>query len=138
MYDSILEIMNPYDRVAGNLYIGGILPDYSEFDYVICCTPECTHYNRTNKVTHLVPFNDTRELPPEQFITDVVELIILCAGKGKTLVQCSAGLNRSGMMVALAMVKGGWYSTAAVAYLRTIRSQSVLHNETFLERVLLK
>jgi Dual specificity phosphatase, catalytic domain len=136
-YDSILEIQNPYDRVHGNLYIGGILSDYNEFDYVICCTPDATHDNRTNRVTHLVPFNDSRELPSENFITDVVALIIHCTGRGRTLVHCSAGLNRSGMMVALAMIREGWIPSVAVEYLRRIRSCSVLHNEVFLDRVLL-
>lgn len=137
-YDEILEIVNPYDHVGGNIYIGGTLPDYSKFDYVICLTPDSLHYGRTGKITIQAPFNDTSELPPDKFIREIVNCVHRCVSLGTTYVHCSAGLNRSGMIVALVMIDNGWAPQKAVDYLRKLRSCSVLSNETFLNRVLLE
>jgi protein-tyrosine phosphatase len=135
-YDEIMEIPNAYDCVGNNLFIGGILPSYRQFDYVVCCTPEETHYARINQVTHMVPFNDCRELPSEQFLTEIVALVRDCRVRGSTYVHCSAGVNRSAMIVALVLIADGYEPQEAVNYLRELRSVSVLCNEDFYQRVL--
>jgi len=84
----------------------------------------------------MVPFNDCDELPPERFIQHIVELVLNDLKHGTVYVHCTAGLNRSGLIVALVMIQLGWDAKGAVAHLREIRSCSVLCNETFHDRVI--
>lgn len=135
-YDSILEIANAFDYVGHNLYIGGTISDYSQFSSVVCCTPEVICHNRTEQITHMVPFNDTNALPPERFIQHIVDLVLNDLNHGSVYVHCSAGINRSAMIVALVLVRLGRTPIEAVEHLRTTRSCSVLCNETFYNRVM--
>lgn len=135
-YDEIMEIPHAYDYVGNNLYIGGILSSYTQFDSVVCCTPEATHYDRINQVTHLLPFNDCQLVPSEDFLMRIVELVRECRVHGSTYVHCSAGVNRSAMIVALVLIQDGYVPVEAIRYLRELRSQSVLCNESFYNRVL--
>jgi hypothetical protein len=50
---------------------------------------------------------------------------------GRVLVRCQAGVNRSGLVVAMAMVKLGWSAEDAVARARVLRSGRVLSNRHF-------
>ncbi|MEU1619262.1 hypothetical protein ABZ479_18445 [Streptomyces sp. NPDC005722] len=51
----------------------------------------------------------------------------------RTLVRCHSGYNRSGLVVAQALVEGGLQVTAAVALVRERRSPWALNNGTFVE-----
>lgn len=50
----------------------------------------------------------------------------------QVLVRCQAGYNRSGLVVALAMLELGWDGDAAVRHIRGKRSGHALFNENFL------
>jgi protein-tyrosine phosphatase len=55
-----------------------------------------------------------------------------CRAEGPTLVHCQAGLNRSALVTATALVLSGDYTPAeAIALLREKRSPAVLCNGTF-------
>lgn len=56
-----------------------------------------------------------------------------CRADGVTLVHCQAGLNRSGLIAALALIRGPEQMTgqAAIELLREKRSPAVLCNPTF-------
>lgn len=49
----------------------------------------------------------------------------------KVLVRCQAGLNRSSLITALALMHMGSSASAAIEHLRTVRSPYVLCNESF-------
>jgi protein-tyrosine phosphatase len=49
----------------------------------------------------------------------------------KVLVRCQAGINRSGLVVALAMLRMGWTADAAIARIREVRSPYALFNQSF-------
>ena len=51
----------------------------------------------------------------------------------QVLVRCQAGLNRSGLVMALVLVLDGWAVDDAVALLRERRSPSALCNEDFVK-----
>lgn len=57
------------------------------------------------------------------------------AGK-QVLVRCQAGINRSGLIMALVLIREGFSAEAAIELMRDKRSRSVLRNEVF-ERWLL-
>lgn len=130
--------VRPYDHIIGNLYVGGITNDTNGFRYIFCCTPDKTYYGNSKQVIHLVTFHDTeQELPPEWFIDDVVARVVECCQKGPTFVHCSAGLNRSGLIAALALVKTGNFTPAeAIKLLREKRAENMLCNTLFERRVL--
>jgi len=50
---------------------------------------------------------------------------------GVTLVHCQAGINRSGLVTALALVEEGMKAVDAIALLRAKRSPAVLCNRAF-------
>lgn len=56
---------------------------------------------------------------------------------GRVLVTCHAGLNRSGLVVALALVEGGFLPPHAVTLVRRARGPHALGNEDF-ERFVLR
>lgn len=55
----------------------------------------------------------------------------VCRKDGPTLVHCQAGLNRSGLVAARALMLGGMTGAEAVALLREKRSPAVLCNKSF-------
>jgi protein-tyrosine phosphatase len=52
------------------------------------------------------------------------------AGK-KVLIRCQAGLNRSGLIMALVLIREGYKAKDAIALMREKRGISVLCNRTF-------
>ena len=54
------------------------------------------------------------------------------AGK-KCLVRCQAGINRSGLVVALILMRDGMSAEDAIALIRTRRSEYALENVHFVE-----
>lgn len=66
-------------------------------------------------------------------VLDTAALVNRCREKGPTLVHCQAGLNRSGLVAATALVINGDVSCGedAIALLRATRSPAVLCNRTF-------
>lgn len=50
---------------------------------------------------------------------------------GKVLVRCMAGINRSALVAALAMVKMGWLPDEAIERIRSVRSPYCLCNDSF-------
>jgi protein-tyrosine phosphatase len=63
--------------------------------------------------------------------------VVACLRSGHTLIHCQAGLNRSGLVAALALIKMGRSAKDAIAILREKRSPFVLCNPSF-ERWLLE
>jgi hypothetical protein len=55
--------------------------------------------------------------------------------RGKTLVHCQAGLNRSGLVSAVVLMKQGKTAQEAIDLLRRSRSPMVLCNETFVKQL---
>ena len=52
------------------------------------------------------------------------------AGK-KVLIRCQAGINRSGLIMALVLIRDGMNPEEAIELMREKRARSVLRNRTF-------
>lgn len=66
-------------------------------------------------------------------------LVAAAVKSGKrVLVRCQAGLNRSGLVVGLAMIKMGWEPEAAIERIREARSPYALCNRSFVEHLMEK
>jgi len=67
--------------------------------------------------------------------TDLHELVSTAhrdwkAGK-KVLIRCQAGINRSGLIMALVLIRDGMQPEEAIELMRQKRARSVLRNQTF-------
>lgn len=71
-----------------------------------------------------------------EMIDELARYVNDCRAEGKTLVHCQAGLNRSGLIVARALMLEGYSARDAIDKLRESRSPMVLCNPAFEEWLL--
>lgn len=81
-------------------------------------------------------FEDIGVLPDPLYLHGLADMVNTFRKLGPTLVHCQAGLNRSGLICGLALVKSGVKPAEAIAHMRAIRSREVLYNNTFREWLL--
>lgn len=73
----------------------------------------------------------------EETLHDLAEQVNAAVDLGmKTLVRCQAGYNRSGLIVAMALIKRGYQPADAIALLREKRSSWALCNPRFVDYLL--
>ena len=88
------------------------------------------------EVEHLVyEIRDGLVLPEDEaMLHNLAEQVSAAVSLGmKTLVRCQAGYNRSGLVVALALIKRGYRPDDAIRLLRERRSSWVLCNPAFVD-----
>lgn len=83
------------------------------------------------KSFHEVTMYDDSNEPNKENVLFLAKIVNLCREQGPTLVHCQAGLNRSGLIAATALILEGWSAREAIDYLREVRSPAVLCNRTF-------
>lgn len=122
-------------HIAGNLYQGGCIdgvPLPEGIVHVVSLYQSEAYRPHDGIQTYLgVKMFDAADLPDEQLLWTVAQHVHRCCALGPTLVHCQAGLNRSGMISALALVLYGKTPSEAVALLRERRCPAVLCNPTF-------
>ena len=79
---------------------------------------------------------DSLDVAGRDEIVEIATLVNQCRKQGPTLVHCQAGLNRSGLIAATAMILDGLTPKEAITTLREGRSPAVLCNPAFEEFVL--
>ena len=67
------------------------------------------------------------------FLDSLTDWVTSCIKDGPTLVHCQAGLNRSGLLAALVLMKLGRTAAQAIELLRATRSPAVLCNTSFVD-----
>ncbi len=103
-----------YNEIVPYLWMGGCpvigAPLDPSFESVVVCV---NHFRWDYPATTMVfdfPFQDgyASELPPLARLEEVVDqrIILPINLHIRTLVHCQAGLNRSGLLVALALIRG--------------------------------
>lgn len=131
----------PYiSQITETLWMGGcadglVLPD--EIVHVVSLYPWEAYelHDGVSSVTQVTVY-DSAELLPRARLEALARWAWECADE-PTLVHCQAGLNRSGLLTALAlMLGGGWEAEDAIAELRKRRSPAVLCNQHFVEFLL--
>jgi hypothetical protein len=127
------------DEIVPNLWQGGYPGSWlHDFEAVVNMTPDlCPEIPGFTGVYVQHAMNDVDELPDMDALGSIVDFVVSSVGAGrKTLVHCHAGLNRSGLVVALALVKMGRKPVDAIALQRSARDSFVLCNRTFERYVL--
>lgn len=127
--------------ITDNLWTGGcanglVLPP--EVDHVVSLYPwESYRSTKRLKSTMAVRLYDEDDEPDPNLIRGLGEWVNACRRDGVTLVHCQAGLNRSALVAATALVLSGDVAdgAAAILMLREARSPAVLCNPAFADWV---
>jgi len=80
-------------------------------------------------------FWDSREMIDLDPTSDLIDIVKMAhkdwkSGK-KVLIRCQAGLNRSGLVMALVLIRDGYSAVDAITLMREKRSDAVLCNQSF-------
>lgn len=122
-------------HVKDNLWQGGCIGGVtlgSDFRYVISLYPWERYNLSPGTKRKEIEMYDAGELPALECLNEAVDEVVWAMQRGQTLVHCQAGLNRSGLVAALAMIHNwGMSGAEAIALLRLSRSPMVLCSEAF-------
>jgi len=123
-------------HIEGNLWMGGATDGLhldDSFRHVVSLYP----WERYDLGPHTVRVEfkmyDSENIASASVISDIADYANFCIDNGKTLVHCQAGLNRSGLITAMALIKRGRTPEEAIALLREKRHELVLCNGAFEE-----
>lgn len=122
-----------FSQIDGNLWMGGcpVVALPKEFQFVINLYPWGEYELHHHHVSTSARLFDHGEMPDEKLLHALAAHVNECRAIGPTLVHCQAGLNRSGLVTALALMKAGKSSKDAVELLREKRTDAVLCNSVF-------
>jgi protein-tyrosine phosphatase len=121
-------------QITETLWTGGctdglVLPDHIE--HVISLYPwESYTIRHEAKSVLAIRMYDSLDQAMGQ-VEAIADWVNVCRADGPTLVHCQAGLNRSGLVAAMALIRGGMEAHEAILLLREKRSPAVLCNEAF-------
>lgn len=118
-------------HIEGNLWMGGTkpIPLPISFKHVVSLYEYEEYAIGEDTVRKFFDMYDAAEIPTQ--VEEAADYVVECVKDGPTLVKCQAGLNRSGLVTALALIKTGKTPCEAIDLLREKRSPLVLCNETF-------
>ena len=125
-----------YSKIDGNLWMGG-WPGYDskaghhQFDCIFDLYGKPHHGPRRNQLIITWSIYDHAEMPDPLMLESLADQVRALRQLGPTLVHCEAGWNRSGLLVALALIRDGWYPSTAIQTIRDRRHPMALSNQTF-------
>lgn len=143
---SIPLCKDPWNEVAPGVWMGGhdvrsqsqtacIVTD--QFDVVVSMTTR-SGYGPDDEVEHHVARMADANVDEgvAARVAELAEVVADAAAAGKrVLVRCSGGLNRSGLVVASALVRMGHDADEAIAMVRTARGPWALTNPAFVSHL---
>lgn len=126
-------------HIEDNLWVGGCidrvkLPE--DFVKVFSMYSRERYDLGSNTERVEVEMRDSNDWPDEDEINGIVDQVVESLERGKTLVHCQAGLNRSNLIAACTLVRLGRTPEEAISLLREKRSPLALCNKTFENYVL--
>jgi hypothetical protein len=125
----------PYmSQIDGSLWVGGCtdgleLPDF--IMHVISLYPweSYAYHDQVKSVLSFRMYDSADQGTNE--VRRIAQWVNDCRAEGMTLVHCQAGLNRSNLVAATALILDGMEPAKAIALLREKRSPAVLCNTSF-------
>lgn len=128
-------------HIENNLYVGGCIQgvDLGDFfSHVFSMYKWETYTVGPETQVHTVTMYDSASEPVDiTTVDDVSDRVVKALAEGgNVLVHCQAGINRSNLIAASALVKMGRTPSEAIGLLREKRSSIVLANRTFEDFIL--
>jgi protein-tyrosine phosphatase len=122
-------------QVEDTLWQGGCrngTPVPEQITFVLSLYPWEQYTISEKQTLKEVEMYDHGTLPNLEQLHSLAELVNTMRDNGETvLVHCQAGLNRSGLVTALSLIKRGMKPSTAIAKLRSSRCDMVLCNDVF-------
>lgn len=124
-------------HVEGNLWQGGTPADSPSrsvpayFRFVLSLYPWQRYTVPATTEFREERLYDAGKIPDPRLLADLADWVNEKRAIGPTLVHCQAGLNRSALVTAYALIRAGMQPRDAIALLRRQRSPAVLSNEYF-------
>lgn len=121
-------------HIKDNLWVGGCingvtLPD--DFKHVVSLYKWERYKLGPDTTRAEFTMYDSADMENDEQLHKIADYANECLKDGKTLIHCQAGLNRSNLISALALIKQGFLPEDAIKLLREKRSPVVLCNEAF-------
>lgn len=126
----MIEVHNERDEILPGLWVGQLPRNIDDFKYVICVAERPSYHISIGQMVVCRPFNDSPVVPPDAMLHELAEMALMFRSRGHTLVHCTAGVNRSPLIVGLALIKSGMSAAKAIDFLREQRP-GVLQNRAF-------
>jgi hypothetical protein len=122
-----------YSQIDRNLWTGGCPPEAGapEFKFIVCLYPWEPYRVHDDQCYTQAKLYDSGSVPDTEILKVLADHVNRCVQVGPTLVHCQAGLNRSNLVAALALIRGGMNAVDAVKLLRDKRGPAVLCNPAF-------
>jgi hypothetical protein len=130
------------NETIGELWVGGAgiwpkaphsLPE--DFHYVLQLTKKEHFLVGPSTYREVLALADTAAQGFDEVDALATQVAARVAMGQKVLVHCQAGMNRSGLVAAAAMVQLGWTPNDAIAHLRDVRGEVVLCNDHFADYI---
>lgn len=122
-----------FSHIIGNLWMGGcpVRTAPEEFRFIVSLYPWEPYKLTKFQVRTEAYLQDILTVPDEERLYTLARCVNEYKLQGVTLVHCQAGLNRSGLVLALALIEEGMKAAEAISLLRVKRSPAVLCNQIF-------
>jgi hypothetical protein len=122
-----------FSQIEGNLWSGGCPRERApeHFKFIFSLYPWEPYGIYEHQVILQARLFDHSELPDPALLQMLADSVNLARKVGPTLVHCQAGLNRSGLITGLALVRAGRTAEQAIALMREKRCAAVLCNRAF-------
>lgn len=122
-----------FSEIDGNLWSGGcpVGEAPEEFRFIVSLYPWEPYRIHDHQVFLQAKLYDQGEVPATPVLEALADYINAARAIDKTLVHCQAGLNRSGLLTGLALIRAGAAPADAIKLLRAKRCDQVLCNRAF-------
>ncbi len=127
-----------FNQIKDNLWMGGTpaacasMPEeFSAFKTIVNVYPWESYELLDGQVSIQAKMYDSMKLPDREFVDQLASDVLRAMERGPVLVHCQQGWNRSGLIVARALMLGGMKAKDAIALIRERRMQECLCNPVF-------
>lgn len=120
-------------EILPGLWMGSHPNTIYGYDYVLNVTGKPQYPILSGQIVVVAPFEDIEtSMPKDSFLLDLAGQVWSAHFKGKkVLIHCTAGINRSALIMTLVLMMNGWPSHRAIKHLRQTRGDVLLFNRTF-------